>query len=367
MILERYIHREILAKLGWILGFLILILASDRFVDYLAEAAAGDLPADVILLMLSMKMLSTLPTLLPVALLLSVVLALSRLSQDRELTILSGAGLPEGFKLRALLRFSAVFSIIVFAVGFYVSPWAEGNVRELRSRAAAESDISGITAGQFRELSGGDMVVYVEELARAEDAMRNVFLQVRQDGRLGVLNSAGARFRVKPETGSRYVLFDNGSRYVGEPGDKDYRITHYRTYAVLLEQGESGFSNEGWTNTYPVSALLAGPEPHLKAELQWRASFVIATLLLPVFALAVSRHVSRDSRYLPVFVCLLAYLVYYNLLGLSRSMLEWDRIPSYVGLWWVHLGLLAVVILLLNGDRIRARWRRRGPGESATP
>ena len=43
MILERYIQREILAKLGWIMLFLLAILASNRFVDYLADAAAGDL------------------------------------------------------------------------------------------------------------------------------------------------------------------------------------------------------------------------------------------------------------------------------------------------------------------------------------
>ena len=58
MIFRRYIHREILAKLGWITGLLLLVLTSNRFVDYLADAAAGDLPADLLFQILVMKMLA---------------------------------------------------------------------------------------------------------------------------------------------------------------------------------------------------------------------------------------------------------------------------------------------------------------------
>ena len=61
MILERYIYREILEKLLWILGLLLLILASNRFVGFLADAADGELPGELVLQMLSMKMLARKP------------------------------------------------------------------------------------------------------------------------------------------------------------------------------------------------------------------------------------------------------------------------------------------------------------------
>lgn len=355
MILERYIHREILSKLGWLMVFLVLILTSDKFVDYLADAAAGNLPNDLILEILVMKMMSLLPRLLPVALFLGVILALSRMAQDRELVVVTGAGMAERFKILAVLKFAGLFSILVLAASFYLSPWAEKNVREISYRAAIESDISGIAAGKFREFSKGDTVVYVEEMDREKENMRNVFLQVRQDGELGVLNSASARYLTSADTGSRYVLFENGSRYEGQPGNRDYRITHYRTYAVLLKTGDSA-PGELRMETLPTADLLGDPRPHYQAELQWRLSFVLATLLLPVFALAVNRYCANDSRYVPVFICILAYLIYTNLLGLSRTMLEWDRIPAYLGLWWVHLGLLLITLLLLE---LPPWWRRR--------
>jgi lipopolysaccharide export system permease protein len=362
-ILERYLQREILSRLGWILVFLVLILASDKFVDYLADAAAGNLPNDLIFNILAMKMMSLLPRLLPVALFLGVILALSRMSQDRELTIVSGAGVAEYFKIFSIFKFSLMFAVLVFITSFYLSPWAEKNVREISYRAAIESDITGISSGKFKEFSKGDTVVYVEDMDNKKQQMRNVFLQVRQDDELGVLNSSGARFVTRPETGSRYVLFENGSRYTGQPGARDYQITRYRTYAVILKTGDDD-PGERRMETLPSSELWQDPRPHYKAELQWRMSFVFATLLLPVFALGVNRYTGVDSRYVPIFICILAYLIYSNLLGLSRTLLEWDRIPGYIGLWWVHLCLLITVLLLIVFPHL-SRWLRSLRARSA--
>jgi lipopolysaccharide export system permease protein len=304
-----------------------------------------------------MKTLSMLSSLLPVALFLGVMLALARMAQDRELTVVAGAGVPELFKLWSIFKISLLFAAIIFLVVFYLSPWAENQMRELRIRAEVESDITGLAAGQFREFSRGDMVVYVEQVENDRNSMRNVFLQLRQGDDLGVLNAGGARFWINPDSGSRYVLFEQGSRYDGTPGNLNYRITRYRTYAVLLEQGRQAFV-ERRLESIPTSELRASEHPMYKAELQWRISFVLAALLLPVFALAISRYGISENRYLPVFTCILVYLIYSNLLGLSRTLLGWERIPAYIGLWWVHLLLLAVIVALVYFPSLQTGFRR---------
>jgi len=364
MILQRYIYREILANLGWIMGFLLLILTAHRFVDYLADAAAGEIPANLILQMLLMKMLSILPRILPVALFLGVILALSRMTQDRELEVVASAGVAERFKVFSILKFSGVFTLFVFVASFYLSPWAEGQVRELRSRAELQSDLTGIAAGKFREFSQGEMVVYIEGLDSQSNVMHNVFLQSRQDDELGVLNAARARYHTNVDTGSRYVLFENGSRYVGEPGESDYQIINYRTYAVLLEQGET-YAAEGRLETLPTSVLLASNQPAHRAELQWRLSFVIAAILLAIFALAINRFTPRESRYMPIFICILVYLIYSNLLGLSKTLLQRGDIPVYFGLWWVHLLLLTVIIIMMNYVSLKY-WVRQRSGRQGS-
>ena len=360
MILERYIHREILEKIGWIIGLLFLILVSNRFVSYLADAAAGTLPAGLILQMLSAKMMATMPRMLPIAVFLAVMLALSRMSRDRELTIVSGSGMSEMFQFMAVSRFAAVFAIFVAIAGFYLAPLGEQKVTELKERAKVESDISGITAGQFREFSEGERVVYIQRMAEDRQSMEEVFLQVRQQQKLGVLASESARYAVDPRSGLRYVLFENGRRYVGTPGRLDYQITEYRRYGILLSDVPvaSGYED---LESVPTGKLLQSSLPMHRAELQWRLSYVIAALLLPLLGVAMNRFSIGEHRYTPVFAAVFVYFIYSNLLGISKTLLKRDQIPAFIGLWWVHVCLLLVIVVIVKFPAIRRRFRKPPP------
>lgn len=357
MILERYIFREILEKLLWIIGLLVLILASNRFVGFLADAAEGKLPGELVLQMLSMKMLATLPKLLPISLFISVTLALSRLNQDRELTIISASGLHLSFQFRTVLKFAIGFSILVFIASFIVSPWAEGGVSGLKGRAEKESDISGIGAGQFKEFSKGDRIVYIENMTDNDRVMENVFLQIRQKGDLGVLRSDTARYEFSERTGSRYIEFENGRRYVGKPGAQNYQITRYRTYGVLIEQNDE-LKTVNKLEAIPSLQLLGSKVPGHKAEFQWRLSYIFSTLLLPLLAVALNGLSFRETRYVPLFIAITVYFIYSNLLGISKTLIKRDELSAFIGMWWVHLLLVLVIFAILNYPRLR-HWRRR--------
>lgn len=354
MILERYIHREIFDKLLWIIGILILILTSNRFVEYLADAASGNLPSDLILSMLLMKMLAVLPRLLPFAIFLSVILALTRLAHDKELTAIAGAGLAAGFQLRCVFKFSLVFALFVFIVTYFTAPWAEVRVHELKGKARQESDITGITAGRFKEFSQGDRVVYVKELSDEKESMKNIFLQVRQQQRLGVMTADSAHYEFDDISGSRYILFSNGQRYVGTPGELDFQITEYRKYAVLVDQGNEATAYQKLEAT-PTSELMGSDLPMHKAEFQWRLSYVLSSLLLPLLAVALGRFSFSENRYVTMFIGILIYFIYSNFLGISKTLLKRDDIPAFIGLWWVHILLITttVIFLKLHGMQLR--------------
>jgi lipopolysaccharide export system permease protein len=358
MILERHIHREVLEKSGWVLAILLLVLASNRFVDYLADAAAGKLPVGLIFDMLAMKLVAMLPRILPIAIFIAVMLAMSRMARDRELVVMAGAGLSAGFQFATVARVAGLFALPVLLASFIVSPWAERRVQELRDRAEVESDVTGIAPGQFREFSQGDRIVYVERVRKGREVMEDVFLQVRERARLGVLTSDRARYRTEPRTGSRYVLFEDGRRYVGQPGALDYQVTEYQAYAVLLQQGAAGAVSEQ-LEAVPTLQLLRQPTPAHSAELQWRLSAIIAGLLLPLLGVAMSRFSFNEHRYAPLFVAVAIYFIYSNLLGISKTLFKRDQIPGYVGLWWVHALLICAVLLILFGPALRRRLRRR--------
>ena len=255
MILRRYIHREIAERLGRIIGLLLLIIAGHRFIRYLAEAAQGALPAELIVRLALMKLLTTLPQLLPAALFLATVMGLSRLARDRELSVMSAAGGTRRVQLVSALQFSLPFSVLVFVTSFFIAPWAAEKAQELKAQANDESLTVGLRAGRFNALNG--QTLYVERAGAGGGLMENVFLQTDGGNRTSVLNAAAARHPGPDAMGHRYVLFENGRRYSGSPGGLDYRITRYKVYGVLIANGTPlGPVGRAWRPCRPWPCLV---------------------------------------------------------------------------------------------------------------
>lgn len=361
MILRRYIHREIAEKLGWIIGLLLLIIMSNRFVGYLADAASGAFPADLVFQALMMKMLATLPKLMPITVFLAVLLGLSRLARDRELTAVSVSGSAHRIQFVSVLQFSLLFSLVVFATSFYISPWAAQNSQALRSRAEIEADTAGISAGKFNEMNKGEQVIYIEQSSNDRSRMENVFLQAREGRQTSVINSTSASYGTVEVAGGKFILFENGRRYTGNRDSLDYRITAYRTYAVLVEHddAEREFIK---LESVPTTTLVNSDSPKYEAELQWRLSFVISSLLLPILALALSRYSFSEQKYLSAFVAVLIYIIYSNMLSVAKTLLKRDEIPGFIGLWWVHLLLLLLIVLAFQIPRLRLRMKKAQSG-----
>ncbi len=352
LIIQRYIYTELLQKLLWILSLLILVFASNKFVGFLGDAAEGNLPADMVFLMLAYKMLATLPKILPVSILIAMLLAFSRMASDRELVILAAAGVSKVFQIKVVTRFALVFCLFVSVVTLYLAPMAEQNIHELKERAKQESDISGIKPGQFKEFSQGDRVVYVQNPSPEKGSMEEVFLQVRQEGKLGVLTSDSARFKIDRKSGNKYVIFSDGRRYVGEPGLLDYQITEYDKYAIQTE-GASASSTTGKIAGLSTTEIFNSDNKHYQAEFQWRLSLILSCLLLSILAILLMQSNPGERRYTPFVIGISIYLIYSNLLGIAQTLLKRDVIPGFIGLWWVHLTLIAVLLALFYLPQIR--------------
>jgi lipopolysaccharide export system permease protein len=336
-------------------GLLFLIYASERFVDYLADAAAGKISISLVFELLWLKLVSVLPKLLPVTIFLAVILTYSRLVSDNEMAILFSSGMSKFEQLKIVFILVAPVCIFVAGISFFVAPWAEVRLEELKIQARQEADITGIAAGQFKEFSKGDRVVYVESLSDDKITMENIFLQIRQRGKLGVLTSDRAVFELDKESGNRYIKFEDGRRYVGHPGGLDYRITEYKTYAILVEANEAILKAANRPRAIPTSILLFSDAASHKAELQWRASSILSCMLLSLLAVLLSQLSLGEKRYVLIFISMLIYFIYSNLLGISKSLLKNDVIPSMMGLWWVHALLIIIMLVLYYLPQIKRR------------
>jgi len=331
------------------LGLLILVLTSNRFVGFLADAAEGAIPGDLVFLMLAYKMLATLPNIFPVAILVAILLSFIRMANDRELLVMLASGISRRFQLETVFRFTMIFSVFVAIFTLFISPWAEREMEQLKEVARQRADIAGIRPGQFKEFNKGERIVYVQNPSADKLAMEDVFLYIKQDAKKkkqtkqSVLTAESARFRNDRASGNRYVEFDSGRRYVFEDNKRNYQITEFGIYALLTDQTSA--QNTGLkTEALSTGELLKSDSPAHQAELQWRISLIISCLLLPILSvLLVQIHTREEKHYVPFIIAISIYLIYSNLLSIAQTLIRKDSVPSFIGVWWIHLFLIGVL------------------------
>ncbi|MGH8606387.1 MAG: LptF/LptG family permease, partial [Gammaproteobacteria bacterium] len=233
MILERYLIKETLRTWAAVFVVLLAVVISVRFVRFLGDAAAGKVAGDLVYQMLGFKLITSSSMMIPLCLYLAVYLTYSRMQRENELTAIAATGLGETFFVGVSLKTGLAFAMLTLALSTLVCPWAERRFSELREQVQQESDITGIAAGQFREFAGGKGVIYVRDISKNRDKVSNVFLQVTDGNSFAVLTSNMARFETDPKTGDRFVVFEQGNRYSGSPGQLDVTVIEYQKYAVL--------------------------------------------------------------------------------------------------------------------------------------
>lgn len=359
MIIQRYLLREIVATFAGVALLLSLIFLGSTFVRILSEAVAGNYPAAVVFELFGLKGVGNLVLILPLAFFLSILLALGRLYRDSEMTVLYACGIGPERIYRSVGLLALVVAVLVAVLVLYFAPWAEERSYRLLDAAGARSEIEGLVAGRFNQVGGaGGMQIYVESLSADRRELSEVFAQGLVDGRQHLLTAARARQQVEAD-GERYLVFLDGYRYEGVPGAPDFRVIEFREHGIRLLEREVVASDRP-RHAVASLDLWRGGSPGDLAELQWRLAAPLMTLLLGLLAVPLSRSSPREGRYGRLFTGILVYLIYNNLLSLAKSALAKGEVSPWLGLWWVHLLVIALLLVII--------WRQRrlpGPRHSA--
>lgn len=353
MIVDRYLAKEVFYTLLGVTLVLMLISVSVRLVGLFGKVASGVLQVDTVLILLGLKSISTLVFILPLALYLAILLAFSRLHRDSEMTALAAGGMGPAFALRPVMALAVVFAIVAGAISLLFAPWAEGISRGMMKQMETASDLKGITAGRFKEISKGVGVMYVEELNEDKTVLQHVFVQKLQDGKQSIISSLSGYQYTDEKTGDRFMVLENGTRYEGNPGDENYTIINFKKHGVRIrEQGAFAVTQHG--RATPTKELWGSKNSYEIAELQWRISAILFCFTLSFLAIPLSRTSQRQGRYSKLALALLIYIIYTNLINVARAWLNKGEISPLIGLWWVHgLMMVLAIVLLLQQSGVR--------------
>ncbi|GAB4299240.1 MAG: LPS export ABC transporter permease LptF [Methylophaga sp.] len=351
-LIDRYMLREFVINLIAVTGVLWLIYVSTRFARYLADAAVGNMPADVIFSLLGLSSLGSLSILLPIGAFLAVMLALGRMSSDNELTVMAACGISRLRVMRNVMLFAGTIAILVAVLSLFIVPSVLSERYELQERAKMSANTSGLIAGSFKESKDGKWTFYSQDLSADKQFMENVFITIEREDKPLIFRAETGHFEIDGLTGDKFLVLEDGYRYEGKAGDRDFIIAQFASHSLLIEKGQEGEVRERH-KTMPTADLLARGKPRDIAEVQWRTSAALMTLILALMALPLANAGPRKGRYAGFVPAVLVYIIYSNLLGVSRAWVAKGDMPTWLGGIWVHALMLVVLVLLLNHQTLR--------------
>ena len=294
-IIDRYISKELLYTWLAVTLILMLILLSSMLARLLGKAADGVLPSEAIFPLLAITGARYFILLIPLSLYLAVLLTFSRLYKDNEMSALSACGIGMGRLYKPLLTIVAPVTLFILLMTLYVMPWISQQGQILKSEIENRSELTGLIAGRFNQSHDGDAIMFLERQSSDGRNMENVFLHQSLKNTINIETASLAR-RYTDEKGRKFILFLNGQFYEGTPGQSDYRIMKYEKHGIYVPESET---NHQITRRDAISTadLWNSDVAVYKAELQWRLSIPLATLLMAVLALPLSYTTPRKGRY----------------------------------------------------------------------
>jgi lipopolysaccharide export system permease protein len=354
MIIFRYLAKEVYGTLLASTAIFLMLLISNQAVRYLTQAAAGVMPLYTVAQIISLQMPLLLPLLLPLGLYIGVLLAYSRLHSDQEMTVLWSCGFSKAQLVSTTLLFSTILAIIIGILTLWFQPVVESYKRQIIVDAASASPLGQVTPDQFLPLRESELVLYTQGLSRDHQHLKDIFVARRSDQVMAsgspawdiVVAQEGHQI-IDATARDRFLVLGDGARYIGMPGEADFQIVQYKNYGVRIQKNALPPDDRVDTRTtYDLWQHQHG-NPEFQAELQWRIALPLSALILALLAIPLSKVDSRQGRYAQLLPAFLLYILYVDLLFVSKAWLQKSQIASGVGLWWVHGMMLLITLFLL--------------------
>ncbi|MDQ7990372.1 MAG: LPS export ABC transporter permease LptF [Candidatus Dactylopiibacterium sp.] len=342
MIFRRAAVREFASTAAGIFVALFFILVTVILVRLLSQAAGGRLPADAVLALIGFSTLNHLPVVLALSVFIAILMSITRSYRDSEMVVWFSSGLSLTAWLRPVLQFTLPIVALVAVLSLVLSPWAQGKALEYRKRLETRDEVSRVAPGAFRESSGAQRVFFVEAVDRDSGLVRNVFINQVQDGKQSLTVAAEGRVETA-SSGDRFVVLNRGYRYEGEPGSAEFRVTQFERYDVRIEPKEIGVIEMTPRTQTTLQLMLLTTEAN-RGELAWRFGIPLATLLLALLAVPLAFVNPRAGRANNLIFAVLAFSIYFNLLGVSQAWIAKGKVDLLVGAGAVHGAMLLLLV-----------------------
>jgi lipopolysaccharide export system permease protein len=289
---------------------------------------------------------------LPLGFFIGILMAYGRMYLESEMTVLHACGYSQRRLVFTSLLFSLLVALLVGAMSLFISPWGMQNVDRLLLEQSKKTEFEMLLPGRFQPFESLNSVVYAESISDDKKTMLNVFIAARtgEDDLTNLIYAESGIQRIEPG-GDRYLLLQNGTRYLGQPGELNYQSISFSQYGMKIEETNVEASSVD-REAMPSTELWFENDLESISLLQWRISLPLLLPVMTLLAVSISRVNPRQGRFAHLFPAMLVYVAYLGLLIVARKNLAKGELPEWLGLWVVHVLFLGISLLLLQKEKL---------------
>lgn len=324
----------------------------------LGLASEGQFDPESLYLALGYSAVGRMPTVLAIALFVAVISAMSRMYKDSEMVIWHNSGVGLLSFIAPVFRFAWPVLLTVAALQWFVWPWSNQQLDELKVRFESRGDLERVAPGQFRESASGEQVFFMDKDAQAGVDGNNIFVSSNTATASSVIAAQSAK--VISRDGGQYVELNQGQQLTKTKDGQHSRIIEFERHGTRTD-GEITLGATQTSRSTPSWDLLQNPTPHAKGELTWRMGMALASVNFVLLALAAARVKTRSGRGMNLAFALLTSQVYLNLLSLGQGWVVTQKISALALILGLHGSVFALCMLWLYASHVQfslAHWLR---------
>lgn len=151
-ILDRYLLKSFLITFATVFVILFFIFVLQVVWLFISELAGKDLDFIMIVKFLLFKMPSIIPLVLPLSVLLASIMTFGSLAENYEFAAMKSSGISLQRSMRTLIYFISILSVVAFLFANNVIPYAEYKFINFRRNIAQVKPAMAIAEGQFSQV-----------------------------------------------------------------------------------------------------------------------------------------------------------------------------------------------------------------------
>ena len=365
MIIFRYLLKEV-AKTQFAVFFVLMtIFISQKFVRVLSSASEGNIPGQLVMTFIALKVPDLAGMMLPLSFFLGILLAYGRIYADSEMTVLHACGVSEWYIVRVTLVLAFITALLTGLFTLVLSPMASEYEYQVKEKLAADSGLSSLIAGRFQKTGNNAAVIFIHDKNNKTNSFNKVFVAQLPDettNNESVINSSLVYAQkgqiLEEESGSQRLVLTDGVRYQSDAQNGEFQSVAFNEYYIQIEDQKAEQKHRK-LNALPTKTLFSPPDQTLVAEysatIQWRIAFPIACIILTFIAVPLSAVNPRQGKFAKMLPALMLFLAYFLLLTAMRSGVEKHAIPVMLGLWPIHVFAFVLGVSLLMQERSSGR------------